>query len=541
MFYHERFVHSMNSTKRSVFQKISILIFTFLLAACAASTPAAPAPTMPPLAKVMATDSAPSSSVTPSVTVNDQAFDGTTVTVADVASAGPGWIAIHRQDSGGLGPAIGHAAVKDGDNQNVVVEVDPSKATPVMYAMLHTDAGNIGSYEFPGPDAPVSVDGKMLAPSFKTTTATASTITPLVKISDQEITGGTVKVDEVDSSGPGWLVIHMHVNGEPGPAIGHVAVKDGENKDVSVPIDASQATAVMYAILYSDAGKTGAFESPGADIPVLVNGQMIDQSFKATIGIAAANPTPTMDMNMPGVGTATPGKASSTQPANSSGPSVTVFDQALRGSTVFVSQVVSQGPGWLGIHITNPNGSMGPAIGDASVVDGVNKNVTVHIDLRLATPVMGVMLHTDKGVVGVWEFPGPDVPVMVEDQPLMSKFNVTGGLKGSDVTLKVGQGNGAASFLSDSQGISLYYFLNDTPGKSNCDARCKQKWFPLLATGKLIGDLGVNASKLGVILLSDGTRQVTYAGLPLYYYIGDNQPGETNGKGVDGLWFLSTP
>jgi len=536
----------MNSAKRSAFQKIGILLFTFLLAACAASTPAAPAPatpapTMPPISEVLATDSGSNSSVTPSVTVKDQASGGTTVTVADVVSAGPGWIVIHRQDSGDLGPAIGYAAVKDGDNQNVIVKIDPSKATPVMYAMLHVDEGIVGAYEFPGPDAPVIGDGQMVAPSFKANSATVSNVTPLVKVSDKEITDGTLKVDEVDSSGPGWIVIHTHVNGEPGPAIGHVAVKDGENKDVSVPIDASKATAVLYAILYTDAGKTDVFESPGADIPVLVNGQMIAQSFKATIAMASANTTPTMDPNMPGMGSATPGTPNPTQPAKSSGPSVSVFDQALRGDTILVSQVVSQGPGWLGIHIVTPNGSMGPAIGDTSIVDGVNKNVTVHIDLGLATPVMWVMLHTDKGVVGTWEFPGPDVPVMVDGGPLMSKFNVTGGMKGSDVMLKLGQGNGAATSLTDSQGMSLYYFLNDTPGKSNCDARCKQKWFPLLATGKLVADQGVNASKLGVILLSDGSRQVTYGGLPLYYYIGDNHPGDTKGQGVEGLWFLSTP
>jgi len=539
----------MNSAKRSVFKKIGILLFTFLLAACASATPptpAVPTPTMPPISQVMATTSSSNSGVTPSVKVNDQSFDGTTVTVADVVSAGPGWLVIHRQDSGDVGPAIGYTAVKDGDNKNVVVKIDPSKATPVMYAMLHVDAGIVGAYEFPGPDAPVIGDGQMISPSFKTTTATVSNVTPLVKVSDKEITDGTVNVDEVDSSGPGWLVIHTHVNGEPGPAIGHVAVKDGKNMNVSVPIDVSKATAVLYAILYTDTGKTGVFESPGADIPVLVNGQMVAQSFNATIGIANANTTPTTNMNMPDMGSATPGSATpsagaATQPANSSTPSVTVFDQAMRGGTVIVSQIVSQGAGWVGIHITNPNGSLGPAIGDAHVVDGVNKNVVVSVDPSLATPVMWVMLHSDKGQIGVWEFPGPDVPVTVNGDMVMSKFNVTGGLKGSDVTLKVSQGNGVAAYLTDSQGMSLYYFLNDTPGKSNCDATCQKKWFPLIATGKLLADQGVNASKLGVIVLPNGTRQVTYAGLPLYYYVGDSRPGDTNGQGVDGLWFLTTP
>jgi predicted lipoprotein with Yx(FWY)xxD motif len=541
----------MNNPNRSALQKIGIFLLVFLLAACASSTPTAPPPTMPPMSDVTATDSGSNSVVTPSVTVNDQASDGTSVTVADVVSAGPGWMVIHRQDSGGVGPPIGYTALKEGDNKDVVVKIDPGKATPEMYAMLHVDAGTVGAYEFPGPDAPVMANGQMLSPAFKINSAAASNITPLVKVSDEEITNSTVKVDEVDSNGPGWVVIHTHVNGEPGPAIGHIAVKDGQNKDVIVPIDASQATAVLYAILYTDAGKPGAFESPGADVPVLVNGLMIAQSFNATLGVAAAatpdngasaNATPTTDAyNMPDMGTAAPNSTASPPSANGSTPSVTVFDQALRGGTVFVSQIFSQGPGWVGIHIVNPNGSLGPAIGDGAVVDGLNKNLTVPLDLNLATPVMWVMLHTDKGVIGQWEFPGPDAPVMLNDQMVMSKFNVTGGMKGNDVTLKVGQGNGTPAFLTDSQGMSLYYFLNDTPGKSNCDANCRKNWFPLYATGKLLADLGVNATKLGVILLPNGFRQVTYGGLPLYYSIQDTKPGDTNGQGAQGLWFLSNP
>jgi predicted lipoprotein with Yx(FWY)xxD motif len=533
----------MDSALSSILQKIGIFSLILLLAACASATPTAPAPTAPPLSEVMGANSTPGSGgMTPSVTVNDQAFDGTNVTVADVVSIGPGWVAIHRQDNGDLGPPIGFAPVKDGDNKNVVVKIDSSKATPVMYAMLHTDAGVVGAYEFPGPDAPVIVNGQMVSSPFKATSETASKVTPLVKVSDQEIINGNVVINEVDSQGPGWIVIHTHVNGEPGPAIGHAAVKDGQNLNVSVPIEASQATAVMYAILYTDAGEIGTFENPGADVPVLVSNKIVSKSFNATIGVAAAATTPTTtDMNMPGMGTESPTEAASTAPAKSSAPSVTVFDQALRGNTIIVKQVVSQGPGWLGLHMTNPNGTVGPAIGDAHLEDGVNNNVVVPIDLGLATPVMWVMLHTDKGIVGTWEFPGPDVPVTLNGDMVMSKFNITGGLKGDDVMLRVAQGNGVAAHLTDSQGMSLYYFLNDTPGKSNCDANCQKKWFPLLATGKLVADLGVNASKLGVIVLTDGTRQVTYAGLPLYYYIGDNEPGDTKGQGVDGLWFLSNP
>ncbi len=107
--------------------------------------------------------------MTPSVTVNDQPIVNGTVTIAEVVSDGPGWLVVHAQKDGKPGPVLGHSAVSDGVNTNVVVEIDVSGATETLYAMLHTDAGTVGTYEFPGPDGPVSVDGKIVTPPFKVT------------------------------------------------------------------------------------------------------------------------------------------------------------------------------------------------------------------------------------------------------------------------------------------------------------------------------------------------------------------------------------
>lgn len=104
----------------------------------------------------------------PSVTVRDQPVTNGTVTIARVVSDGPGWLMIHAQANGGPGPILGNAEVSDGVNRNVEVTIDITRATPVLYAMLHTDAGQVGVLEFPGPDAPVTVEGKVVTPSFDT-------------------------------------------------------------------------------------------------------------------------------------------------------------------------------------------------------------------------------------------------------------------------------------------------------------------------------------------------------------------------------------
>lgn len=112
------------------------------------------------------------------VTVTDQAISNNTVTIQDVKAAADGWIVIHAQANGNPGPDIGHAAVKAGDNPNVVVTIDPTKATPVLYAMLHIDAGTKGTYEFPGADTPVQGAAADVNPTFNITGLPAAAGTP---------------------------------------------------------------------------------------------------------------------------------------------------------------------------------------------------------------------------------------------------------------------------------------------------------------------------------------------------------------------------
>jgi hypothetical protein len=110
-------------------------------------------------------------SLMPGVTVDDQALDEETmtVTIASVTSDGPGWIVIHADSDGAPGPVIGYEAVMDGENTDVVVTVDLDGLTPTLWAMLHTDAGELGVYEFPGADGPVRIDGSIVMSSFSIT------------------------------------------------------------------------------------------------------------------------------------------------------------------------------------------------------------------------------------------------------------------------------------------------------------------------------------------------------------------------------------
>ena len=94
--------------------------------------------------------------------------------------------------------------------------------------------------------------------------------------------------------------------------------------------------------------------------------------------------------------------------------------------------------------------------------------------------------------------------------------------------------------LADEQGRILYVFLRDEAGVSNCYDTCEQNWPVLLAQGRLVAGDGV-AGRLGVTTRRDGTRQVTYDGMPLYYFVADQATGQANGQGVNGVWFVVPP
>jgi CxxC motif-containing protein (DUF1111 family)/predicted lipoprotein with Yx(FWY)xxD motif len=82
--------------------------------------------------------------------------------------------------------------------------------------------------------------------------------------------------------------------------------------------------------------------------------------------------------------------------------------------------------------------------------------------------------------------------------------------------------------------FTLYTFDGDlgAPGTSTCNGGCAQSWPPLLVEDGVASGL----PQLGAITRADGTEQVTYQDRPLYFYSGDQLPGETMGEGFGGVW-----
>jgi predicted lipoprotein with Yx(FWY)xxD motif len=97
------------------------------------------------------------------------------------------------------------------------------------------------------------------------------------------------------------------------------------------------------------------------------------------------------------------------------------------------------------------------------------------------------------------------------------------------------------TFLTGEDGMTLYYFANDTaPGASTCEGTCVDNWplFTLEEDETLAAGDGVTGV-LATFPRADGTMQVSYDGRPLYYFAGDKAAGDTNGQGKGDVWYVA--
>lgn len=94
--------------------------------------------------------------------------------------------------------------------------------------------------------------------------------------------------------------------------------------------------------------------------------------------------------------------------------------------------------------------------------------------------------------------------------------------------------------LTDSTGQALYFFSRDADGNSACAGNCLSLW-PTYYSSHAASSEGIDDADIGTITLADGSLQTTYKGWPLYYYANDEEPGDIQGDGVGGNWFVAKP
>lgn len=114
----------------------------------------------------------------------------------------------------------------------------------------------------------------------------------------------------------------------------------------------------------------------------------------------------------------------------------------------------------------------------------------------------------------------------------------------SSAALAVTTNSSLGQIVTTGSGVTVYRYDADTnnPSKSNCNAGCDSAWPPVLVTGSGTPTVtGVSSSLVGEVTRTDGSKQLTLAGWPLYTYTGDSGAGSAMGQGIGGTWWAVTP
>jgi LPXTG-motif cell wall-anchored protein len=114
-----------------------------------------------------------------------------------------------------------------------------------------------------------------------------------VDAADQAISNGSITVANVTAGQDGWIVAHLDEGGKPGKVLGQTAVKKGDNKNVAIKLSEDvPAGGKLWPMLHIDAGTVGTYEFPGADVPVIVGGNIVMKQIAVTAAAAAPAPAP---------------------------------------------------------------------------------------------------------------------------------------------------------------------------------------------------------------------------------------------------------
>lgn len=106
---------------------------------------------------------------------------------------------------------------------------------------------------------------------------------------------------------------------------------------------------------------------------------------------------------------------------------------------------------------------------------------------------------------------------------------------GGEATVLVASSD-LGDILTDADGMTIYYFANDTEGVSNCTGDCLDNWPPVVVEGEPTAGDGVDA-ELGTIEV-EGETWLTVNGFPAYYFAGDAAAGDVNGQAVGDVWWV---
>jgi predicted lipoprotein with Yx(FWY)xxD motif len=164
------------------------------------------------------------------------------------------------------------------------------------------------------------------------------------------------------------------------------------------------------------------------------------------------------------------------------------------------------------------------------------------IAVAALSPVVGQVATTAPPVVPQ---PAPVAAPKTTTTPAKPLPSATEAPVAEGVVVKAGKTKAGPTAV-DGEGFTLYLSVLDSnnPPKSVCLSRkCVADWRPLFVPDgvKPVAGKGIEPSLLGVVRRKDGTRQATLNGWPLYTFEQDQAPGDIDGQGLKGTWYVISP
>lgn len=320
----------------------------------------------------------------PDIIVNEQdiGFDYQLV-ITSVVTTEPSWLIVQAEEDGEPGVVLAQwALAAAGRVDKLVIPINRYLATPDIYVTLHYNTDDVNQFEYPAGDPPMQIGGETVQKRIRIM------MPPDILVFDQPIVEDTVIVERTISYGPGWIVAYSDEGGQLGRIIGSALLVDGVNEDVVLPVVASASTPVVHLVLHEDTGVLDEFEFPLADQQARYDNRLQQFSFMTN-----------------------------------SGNFMIVRDQVLVDEQVTVAQVVVDQPIWAVIYTDNV-GEPGIEMGRVALAAGYHQDVVVPVDTAIVSDGAWLVLHVDGGIPGTFEFPGEDVVLEHEREPIQVMFRL---------------------------------------------------------------------------------------------------------------------
>jgi hypothetical protein len=341
----------------------------------------------------------------PRIEVEDQRLSASDrVTVKQATSRGAGWVVIRARRNNMPAEVLGAAPVINGShNSGISVELDRELSDGErLFASLHTDSPADAMFTFTpqGSEDGPALDDSM-QPVIAPFTVEVVELRPSLVARDQAPRPfDEVVIASVVAPGPSWLVVQeFGAVGEPGEVIGRVSLDAGEHDDVRVKLDRDIIDGGLLSVtLHVDAGQVGALELPEPDAPYLDNSGQLLRTFITTV-------------------------------VDATQPSISALDQQVNPlNRVIVRNVIAAQPGFVVIYEPDDEAfnGLGARLGVAPVGFSLSSEVAVELnrDVRDGEQLLAV-LHLDRGMPGVFEYPGPDDLVRDATGPVSALFRVS--------------------------------------------------------------------------------------------------------------------